>query len=164
MTMYKNINDIFNVFYNDETLQRLLYYHPQNHIKGTPDPLDSSLDNILDIDEYGEIRNERILLIPQISDLEEKKICRIYLYAGKRKPVDNGYLYSNQEVIIDILCHNDYEKDLRSLRISDRVNELLIGNRITGFGKVNYINGKPISAPLNYVAYSHVFEIGSMKK
>jgi hypothetical protein len=164
MGMYKTLKDVYDTFYNDETLLRLLHYLPQSYIDNRKDPLDPSLDNVLKIDTYSEIRDEIIKLTSKSSDLENKKICRLYLYADVRKPIDGGYIYSDQNIVVDIFCHSDYEKDLRSMRISDRLNELLIGSRVTGFGKVSYVGGRPISAPLDYVAYSHKYKIGSMRK
>lgn len=164
MGIYDNIKDIVKIFNNDEILLRLLYYYPKNISKTNSDPLDPNLDNIIGNDVYWEIIEDRIMLTPKSSDLDEKKICRIYVYAGRRKPMNGSYLFSTQQVRVDILCHFDYEKDLRSMRISDRINELLVGNRATGIGKVSYVNGDQIGAPEGYVGYSHVYEFGSMDK
>lgn len=162
MGMYDNLKDIVKIFRFDETLLRLLYYPPKDIANNIKDPLDDSLDNVLDIDMDWSIRDKRIMLIPKSDDLENNPLCRIYLYAGRRNPTRN-YHVANQEVIIDILCHSDFEKDLRSMRISDRVNDLLFNERVTGLGKLDYEDGSPISAPLNFVGYRHVFKFGSTK-
>lgn len=162
MGMYESLNDIMKTFYHDETLLRLLYYSPTNY-SDIPDPLDDSLQNVIDLDEDWSIREDRIMSVPKSDDLVDNEICRIYVYAGRRRPVDNGYIYANQEIIIDILCHISYEKDLRSTRISDRLDELLLGSRVSGFGKISYINGTSISSPEKYIGYSQRYEVGNMK-
>jgi hypothetical protein len=165
MGMYDNLKDIVTVFRNDETLLRLLYYPAEDLTTNTPDPLDISLQNILSMNEdmQWEIRDEHIMLIPKGSDLEEKKLCRIFLYAGRRQSTGN-YLAANQQVIVDILCHMNYEKDLRSMRISDRINELLVAENVTGIGKMDYFNGSPISAPKDYIGFQHIYEFSAFKK
>ncbi|PKR82850.1 hypothetical protein [Heyndrickxia camelliae] len=165
MTMHKNFMDIYHLLNNDEQLNRLLYYSPLNLIENTPDPLDPSLPNVLDIDEDWEIRTDRILLTPKSDDLTaDKSICRILIYPGTRIPTSNYYV-ADQQLVVDILCHFDYENgDLRSTRISDRLNELFCLNRITGIGKMDYVRGTPIGAPVQYVGYRHAYEFGSFKK
>ncbi|WP_243357250.1 hypothetical protein [Bacillus litorisediminis] len=164
--MYKNLKDIAVTLQNDETLLRLLYYPPKDLSQNTPDPLDPSLPNILemDISKLWEIRDKHILFVPKTDDLTGNKLCRVYLYAGRRIPSRN-YLIADQEVIIDTLCHTSYESvDLRSMRISDRINELLVSERITGIGRIDYVDGRQINAPLDYVGFQNVYEFGSNKK
>lgn len=167
MGLYKNIQDIVNVIYNDETLLRLLYYPPAKLSTNTPDPLDSSLPNVLNSDEetLANIRNERIMFSSKTNDLTpDKPFWRIYVYPGRRK-ADGNYLMADQEIIFDILVHNDVENaDLRSSRISDRLNELFVAERVTGIGKVNYVNGSPISSPTEYIGYRHIYNFGDFRK
>jgi hypothetical protein len=49
------------------------------------------------------------------------------------------------------------------MRISDRVNELLVLQRVTGLGKIDYVQGGQLPAPSNYVGFKHVYEFGSTK-
>lgn len=161
--MFKNIKDIVQVLRNDETLLRLLHYRPEDHYKKIPDPLDGLLEDILVIDTDWTIRDKVLKTAAKAEELEDKPLCRVYLYAGRRDK-DTNYLLANQQIIIDILCHIDFEKDLRSMRISDRINELLVHERITGIGKVEYIQGSPIPVPNNYVGYRHIYTFGSMRK
>ncbi|MFS1518501.1 hypothetical protein V1503_18870 [Bacillus sp. SCS-151] len=163
MGMYEGINDIREVFRFDETLLRLLYYPPEDLRTSMPDPLDEILPNMLDMDEDWSIRDKHIMLIPKASDFEEEPLCRIYLYAGRRLS-SGDYHIAKQQVIVDILCHNDFEVDLRSLRISDRINQLLVHEKMTGIGRMTYEDGDPISAPENYVGYRHIYQFGSLKK
>lgn len=165
MGMYDNLKDIVKVFRFDETLLRLLYYPPLDLTKGTKDPLDVTLPNVMemDLEELWAIRDKRIMSTRKADDLEQEPLCRIYLYAGRRKPVNGGYVYANQQIIVDILCHMDFEKDLRSMRISDRIEELLVKQRVTGISKILYVDGGQINAPEDYVGYSHIFELTNMK-
>lgn len=163
MGMYKNINDVMKLFYHDETLLRLLYYPPTNYAN-IPDPLDDSLEDMLEKDKDWSIRLDRIKNSSESKDLEDEPICRIYVYAGRREPTQN-YQVATQEIVVDVLCHNDFENgDLRSMRISDRINDLLVSERITGMGKIDYVNGTPIAAPDGYCGYRHVYVFRSTKK
>lgn len=166
MSMYKNFTDIINVLNFDEDLLRLLYYSPANLVTNIPDPLDRSLQNILDMDEEVQwnIRNERIMLTDKTDDLvPDNPICRLFIYPGKR--VGNEYVFADQQIIIDILCHHNFENgDLRSTRIADRLNDLFVNEKITGIGKTKYVNGTPWGSPKEYTAYRHVFQFGSFSK
>lgn len=165
MGMYDSLRDIVKVLRFDEILLRLLYYPPENLANNTPDPLSDTLQNILTLDVDWKIRDKRIMLIPKSDDLVTTPLCRIYVYAGRRIPTTSNYITANQQVIIDVLCHNDFEKDLRSMRIGDRLNELLVMERITGIGKTDYVGGGQInSAPSGYIGYTHAFEFASFKK
>lgn len=168
MSMYKNFTDIIDVLNFDEDLLRLLYYPPANLATNTPDPLDISLPNVLNMDEETQwnIKNDRIKLIDKTDDLSsENPICRLFIYAGRRIPVNGNYMFADQEVIIDILCHHNFESgDLRSRRIADRLNALFISAKITGIGKMLYVNGNPWGSPKEYMAYRHIFRFGSFSK
>lgn len=164
MGMTENFQEILKVLRFDETLLRLLYYKPKDIKSGTKDPLDPSLPNILDIDEDWTIRDKVIIPMYKLDDLEGEAICRIHVYAGRRKPKANNYKLAIQDVIIDVLTHESFEKDYRSLRISDRLNELLINNRITGITKMSYGEGAKISVPDKYTGYRHFYSFESVKK
>lgn len=163
MGMYENLNDIVKTLYHDETLLRLLYYPPTNY-KDIPDPLDTSLKNVLDIDTEWLIRDDRIMSVPKSDDLVDKQLGRVYVYAGRRRPQGNNFMVANQEVVVDIICHNAFEKDLRSLRVGDRINEILALERVTGMGKIEYVSGNQISVPNNYTGYRHTYEFVVSKK
>jgi hypothetical protein len=106
------------------------------------------------------------MFTPKTDDLTpDKPMCRIFLYAGRRTPDRGNYGISDQEVVIDLLIHESFENgDLRSYRIGDRLNKLLVAENITGVGKINYYRGTPISSPRSYIGYQHVYEFGSVKK
>lgn len=168
MGLYKNLKDIIDVLYYDEELLRLLYYPSADLVKKIPDPLDPSLTNILDMDEDAiwDIRQNRICFASKNNDLPpDQPFARIYLYAGTRRANTGNYLMADQELRVELFVHVDWENaDLRSARVADRLNQLLALNRITGLGKMNYINGGVLGSPAGYVGYRHVYEFAEFKK
>jgi hypothetical protein len=168
MGLYQNLQDIINVLYTDEELLRLIYYSPANLSTKTPDPLDSSLVNIMDMDEEEQwkIRNERICFSSKTSDIPvDEPFCRIYVYTGRRIPNNGNYLFATQELVIDILCHSDFENgDLRTLRISDRLNELFCQEQVTGLWKMDFVGAGQRSAPNEYTGYQVVYKFDTFKK
>ncbi len=163
MGMFDNQMDIIKVLRADENLLRLLTYKP---FDGTnKDPLDPTLSNINDSDNAWDIRNNSIIMVPKANDLtNDNPACRICVYAGERRGNSN-YLTADQELVVDIFVHEMFEKgDLRTTRISDRLNHLLVNERITGISKMDYKYGNPIAAPDNYVSYRHIFKYGVVKK
>jgi hypothetical protein len=166
MSMHKNMMDILNVLYFDETLLRLLYYPAKNLKDNTPDPLDISLPNILDTDVDWSIRNSRIKSIPKVDDLTDTPICRLLIYAGRRSSDGQSYLTANQQLIIDVVCHESFEDgDLRTAKISDRLNELFVAEKITGIGKMYFVEGGQITGlPSEYVGFKNVYRYGSVAK
>ncbi|MCM3110035.1 hypothetical protein [Lederbergia lenta] len=168
MGMYENMQDILKTLRFDEELLRLLHYKPENIATKTPDPLDSSIENIMDMDisKQWEIRDDKILLTPKDDDLLDKRICRIFVYFGDRNPERGKYLFASQSLIIDILCHSDFENgDMRSLRIGDRLNQLLVSEHIVGIWKMSYVRGRQIArVPSQYVGFQHVYEFEAVKK
>lgn len=168
MGMHKNIQDILNVLWYDETLLRLLVYKPENIRNSTLDPLDPSLENILDKPELElwKLREDVIMLTPKDGDLLGERKCRIFVYLGNRFSDRGNYLMANQSVVLDVYCHTDFENgDMRSSRIGDRISELFSHERITGIGKTDFKSARPIArVPSQYVAYQFVFEFGGTKK
>ena len=170
MGMYENFLDFLKLLRNDEILLRLLYYAPEDIVNKIPDPLSSSLPDILKMDAKtrNQIRNDHIMKSSKTDDFETKKICRIYIYAGNRIPErdrNNSYLMAEQQIKIDVIVHNDFEnEDVRMERILDRLNELLCLNRITGIGKTDFVDGRPINAPKDYIGYQVIYKFGSTKK
>ncbi|MGK4040947.1 hypothetical protein AB0Y20_01500 [Heyndrickxia oleronia] len=168
MSSYKNIQDILNVVWNDEDLLRLLTYEPKRLSKEKLDPLDPSLDNILDkdIEELWNIRNDKIMLTPKDDDLIDKRKCRLFIYLGDRNPDRGNYYAAKQLATFDILVHSDFENgDMRTTRIGDRLNELFALRHVAGFGKIDYVRGRGITrTPSQYVGYQHVYNFTVMKQ
>lgn len=160
MQMRKNLQDIYRLFANDETLMRLLYYLPKNQLD---DPLDPQKPNILEMEDKWDIINDRIKPTPKTDDLDQEPKCRLLFYPGVRDNTQN-YLIADQEFIVDVLVHFDYENvDFRMSWICDHVNQLLFDNRVTGMSNMDFVGGRPISAPRNYVGYSLIYRFRSSK-
>ena len=160
MRMKENRVDIYKVLTTDETLLRLLYYKPENE---NDDPLDSTKDDILDMDEEDKwtIIEDRIKKTPKVDDLDKEPKCRLLFYMGRRSKTNN-YLYAGQIVVFDVLVHFDFEEvGMRESAICDRVNDLMSNSRVTGIGKVNFEGGDQISAPEAYTGYRLMYSIGS---
>lgn len=168
MGMNQNVKDILNVLWNDEELLRLLYYSPEDILTSTPDPLDPSLDNILDMDieKQWQIKNDTILLTPKQDDLVDNRKCRLFVYLGDRDPSRGNYLTASQEMIFDFLCHVDFENgDIRTTRIGDRLNQLFALERVTGIGKMDFVRGTQITrTPSQYVGYRFIYDFVNFKK
>jgi hypothetical protein len=167
MAMYDDFLKIIKYLKSDEELNRLLYYPPEDLGKDVLDPLDSNLPNIMtmNVEKRAEIINKRIMKSSKFKDLEKESICRLYVYAGNGSSSSGNYLFANQELVIDILCHSDFENgDLRSFRISDRLNELFCHQNLVGIGQMDFVNRRPIGAPVEYVGYQVVFKYSTFKK
>lgn len=164
MKMRENFINIFTTFTNDEQLLRLLYYKPSDAMD---DPLDPTKPDILTMDDETkwDIINDVIKMTNTTSDLDTVEKCRIFFYAGRRDRSNNdNYLYSNQELVIDILVHFSFENtDMRLSWICDRINDLVFNERVkNGIGKTVFKGGTPVQSPItNYVTYRLVYEFGS---
>lgn len=167
MSIRNNMKTLLDLFRNDETLLRLLFYKPKSIVDNIPDPLSPSRSNILEKDEeeLWQIRDEHIFPMYKDSDLKDIETCRIHVYAGNRVPTNHNYTLAEQDFVIDIFSHESYEKDYRLLWVTDRLNELLFNKRITGITKIKYDSGRILQSPSSYSAYRHVytFESGSKK-
>lgn len=162
-SMRQIMGNIYKLLINDEELLRLLYYFPRDSVN--LDPLDDELENIKDREDYWDIVEDRIMLAEKDADLNGKAICRIYISAGRRRPVFNSYLLVTQEVVVSIYAHEKYVKDSRSEAISDRVSELLALEHINGsFGRLEYFGGNPKPAPSQYSRYDHTYQYNTSKK
>jgi hypothetical protein len=167
MGMYNDFLDMIKYLKSDEELNRLLYYPPEDLGNSVLDPLDITLENIMDmeLEPRSEIINKRIVKSAKYTDLENTEICRIYVYAGARQPSNGNYLTANQELTIDILCHSDFENgDLRSLRIADRLNKMFCQENLVGIGQMDFAGARQINAPYEYTGYKVVFTYSTFKR
>ncbi|WJV20694.1 hypothetical protein QU593_09790 [Rossellomorea marisflavi] len=165
MGMKQKLESAYTLLTSDEQIARLLYYPPSQFSNNFTDPLSPTLPNIQDmeIEARWDILDKRIKPVPKSLETIEEELCLLFIYAGLRQPTNNYYT-STQEIIIDVLCHENYEKDSRSAWLSDRINEVLDKQRIAGFGKVSYVSGRPISAPQNFVGFRHIFKVGELHR
>lgn len=162
-SMREVVNNIYQLLINDEELLRLLWYKPIQ-LEGI-DPLDTALLNVKDMADYWDIVNNRIMLAEKENDLINDPICRLYISAGRRRPVFNNYLLATQEIVISMYVHEDYELDGRSNAISDRVSELIALEYVNGsIGKIDFVGGNARVAPVQYRRYDLIFEYTTNKK
>lgn len=160
MKMRDNLQAIYKELTTNEKLLRLLYYKSTNW---NDSPLDEAKSNILDmpVDEKWAIINDRIKKTNKSDGLDTVKINRILFYAGNRKGTGN-YLVSDQDIIFDILVHQDFDDiDLRLSWIADTLNDIISNQNLTGIGKIQNKMGGQISAPQNYIGYRLVYTFGS---
>jgi len=162
-SMRQVVNHIYSILINDEKLMRLLFYYPKD--TNRPDPLSDELENILDREDYWEIVEDRVLIAEKFSDIIGRDINRLYITQGRRRPVFGNYLLATQEIMISIYTHENYETDMRSAWISDRINELIALENINGiYGKLEYAAGNPRVAAVHYKRYDTVYEFTTSKK
>lgn len=162
-SMREVFNEFFTILRNDKVLMRLMFYLPKE-ITGN-DPLDPTLLEVTEMADYWDIVNDRIMLAEKVDDLVEKPICRLYISSGRRRGVFNNYLLATQEINITIYVHEDYETDMRSEWISDRINELIALEHVSGsIGRIDFVAGNPRVAPIGYSRYDLIFEYTTGKK
>lgn len=163
-SMREVVGHIYNTLIQDEILMRLLYYYPKSakHVE----PLDDANLDIVNSDNYWDVVDERVMLAEKFSDIIDKDICRLYIMQGRRRPVFGNYLLATQEVMISIYTHENYEKDMRSVRISDRINELIALADINGIigEKLEFTAGNPRVAPVMYKRYDLTYEYVTGKR
>lgn len=163
-SMRQFINNIYTKLRKDEVLMRLLHYKPEDYYKKIPDPLDKVLPDIIDSEGYWDIVEKVIITGSKTSDIQEKGICRIYIYAGRRRPRYGNYLIADQEVVLDVFVHESFNKDDRLNWINDRINELIALEYIAGYGKLDYASGNSRDAPIGYSKYEHTYTFMESKK
>lgn len=161
MDMRKNIQDVYKVLTNDETLLRLLYYKPQD---ANDSPLATNKPNILSMDAVTKWNIIKDVIKPtsKTDDLAVEPKCRIYFYPARRISSGSNYLFANQQIVFDVMVHFDFEEvDLRLEWICDRINELLFNQRITGFGKISFVEGGLSPSPEGYLGYRLIYKFTS---
>jgi hypothetical protein len=153
----ENLIDIFKAINADDKLWKLLYY--------PKDPLNPNKAKVQTLPDFSlNISKTRIIRSPKTNDLTNDAICRLCMYFGNRSSLSRKV--ADQDVIFDVYVHIDTfdNNDARSLRIIDRLNELLNESTVTGIGKVTsekmYIIGNP---PSGYIGYKVVYSFGSGK-
>ena len=156
--------DFYKEIIKDEPLIRLLYYPAKNT---NDDPLSPSKPNSINTDVYrNDILKQRILRAPNATGLvnNNEGICRICMYMGTSTRTSSEYLF-NQRIVFDIFVNIEkYELvDSRSLRIIDRLDEIVNDEPVTGLGVCTNVAFSPITAPVGYIGYTSEFMFGSTK-
>lgn len=152
-SLYLFMTNIEKILIKDEELLRLLTYKPMGFDEKTqkeiPDPLSTELPNLVDPNspDYWNLVKDRIRKGDKRTNINDDSKCVIYLQEGRERSVWGNAFQVNQEVILSILIHEDYEDDFRMSRIRDRVYALLIHKKgMAGFGKFESIGGDPRDA------------------
>lgn len=164
------ISEIFKKLADDDILLRLLYYLPEDYEDNDEElhihpPLSDLNPPIKDTPLHTPVVEESIRTSTKSTDIEEKAICRLYIYAGRRRAVFNNYLLATQEIVIDIFVHESFDKDMRLSWISDRINELIALECVKGsIGKLDYVAGNSRMAPIGYSKYENIYEYTTDKK
>lgn len=156
-TLYHFMNNIERILIADEELMRLLFYKPAGYDIDSQtqilDPLDEALPNIVDTDsdDYWELVKDRIRKGDKRTNINDDSKCIIYLQEGRERSIWGNAFQVEQDVILSILIHEDYEDDYRMSRIRDRVFELLIHRKgMAGFGKFESVGSDPRDAPKGF--------------
>lgn len=168
--------DFFSKIIQDETLLRLLHY-PSSHSNDDVTLITADRPSIIGNNTpykdtkkplYNYILETNIRRAPKSSDLINTAICRICMYMGDN--IKGNRNSSNkvfkQDVVFDIYTHIDgFEtKDCRSLKICDRIDELIHENNITGIGKAESYKTFLIgNSPDGFIGYRMVFTFGVTK-
>lgn len=176
MKLKESLEKIFIDLSKDEELLRLLHYIPKNALDN---PLDKSKKDILSRDD--EKKDEIIKKILNPSDktydlVLDSKMSRICFYTGTRKPQEsrNNYTgrqqdnpYSSDQIYnFDIYVHVDIDiMDFRMTWICDRLNELLLLNRITDVGEFIFAFSSPIAnTPKGFIGYKMAYTTTSLQE
>lgn len=157
-------NKIINILKNDEHMLRLLKYDYLDSFEEFQDVLSPSLPNIVGSSNHHRIASEHIVNTVKEDDIKSIKTCMIFIHLGKRRPVFSNYMLAKQEILIDILVHNDFqENDFRMDDICDRLDYLLVHERIT-MGKMEISTPIPMEAPKEYYRFQMKYTYWTSKK
>jgi len=169
-TLFNFMNNLEVVLINDEILLRLLTYKPLGYdIEKQEDilePLSDKLPNLVDNSpEYWLLVKDRIRKGDKRTDINDDSKCIIYVQEGRDRSIFGNAYFVEQEVILSILVHEDYEDDFRMSRIRDRVFELLIHQQnMAGFGKFESVGSDPREAPKGFRRIDYRFKFTNNKK
>ena len=157
-------NKIINILKNDEHLLRLLGYNYLSPDGEYQDVLEPHLDNIVGSPQHHIISSEHIVNTVKVDDIKSIKTCMVLVHLGKRRPVFSNHLLAKQEVLIDVLVHNEFqENDFRMDDICDRLDYLLVHERIT-MGKFEISTPIPVEAPKEYYRFQMKYVYWTSKK
>ena len=158
------IDNVFTVLKNDEQLLRLLHYNYKDKDGIYLDSLDESRPDIIGSLDYNSIVRNHILKTIKKDDIVSVKDCFLLIHSGKRRGVFENHLLAKQEILIDIVVHNDYQVDDSRLDdICDRLNYLIVHERF-GLGKADISTPIPFEAPRGYYRYQMKYLFWDVKK
>ncbi|MET3505609.1 hypothetical protein [Halalkalibacter oceani] len=154
------MRELFSEFAQDETILRLLFY-PSKTRDDDVRVIDENRPPILQMEEdrkwgiiYDVIKASKI-----VSDLDASQKCRLLYYMGRRPPKRNNYMFSDQQVVIDLLVHAKIDNvDFRLSKLVDYTSNNLFQKPMK-FGNLNFAGGYEIGAPKDYIGYQLRFEV-----
>lgn len=154
------LNSIHKVLREDEVLLRLLHYSPMKK------PMSIEHNTFIsNIENQWNIIDKSLLIGETKVEIEEERICRIFLRLGRRRSVFGNYLLADQELVINVYVPNEYERrDMRLEWINDRISELLTHEYISGMGMMIYAKGDSRVAPHDYARYENIYQFRVGKK
>ena len=152
----------------DEKLLRILHYAPE--FDGD-DPLSEDKLSLLansDIEARWNLINRHIKSTPKTDDLTDEPIGRVLFFMGRRSGNQSNQLYDDQDVVFDIVMHEDYAKNYQLEMAVDYLIEKLNGIQIgrfdrpsdqkIGIGTLLLDGSEPIgSIAKGYIGYRLVF-------
>ncbi|WP_144482013.1 hypothetical protein [Bacillus pumilus] len=167
--MVQEMTKLFNCAWQDNTLNRLLYYKDS--------PLSTDLPDVQELDNYFESTpDEQPSIFKTIfkraaktTDLnDDKPICRVCMYFGISSPLSSHLSEKvlERDLHFDIYTHIETfeENEFRSLKIIDRLSDIYLGKNVAGYGKTRFVRCQPISNPPNgYTGYKLILKIGGQK-
>lgn len=157
-------NRVLQILKNDEHLLRLLHLPYKDANGHYQDPLDETLPNIIGTPEQYKIGSENIINTIKLDEVSVVQECMVFVHQGKRRPVFGNKLLARQEILIDVLVHNDYQEyDYRLDDICDRLDYLLVHNRIV-MGEIDISTPIPMEAPKEYYRYQMKYIYWDKKK
>ena len=158
------INKIYKTIKNDEQLMRFLHYGYKTSDGVYLDSLDPTRPDIVGSKSHNKIAQEHILKTIKQDDIVSAKDCFLLIHTGKRRSVFENYMLVKQEILIDVLVHNDYQNnDSRLDDICDRLNYLIVHERF-GLGKADISTPIPFEAPRGYYRYQLKYLFWDSKK
>lgn len=159
------INKLYTILSNDEHLLRLLHYpHKKNGLYVDALNRADYPDDIVGSRNQHRIARDHILKVAKKDDIVSVKDCFVLISLGKRKPIFHNHLLVNQEILIDVVVHNEYQdEDYRLDDICDRLDYLVVRERI-GMGKTDIVTSLPFEAPTGYYRYQMKYQVKDNKK
>lgn len=157
------MNKVYQALANDEHMLRLLAY-PYLDSNGNYQDCLKLPDNIVDSSTHPKVTSEHIIRTAKLDEIETIQSCMLFLHQGKRKPVFGNKLLAKQEILVDVLVHNNFQEgDYRMDDICDRLDYLLVHENIS-MGKVDITTPIPMEAPKEYYRYQMKYNYWDLKK
>lgn len=149
----ENLTKVFNLLSNDETLCRLLIYKDN--------PLSETYDDIVGSDEHLNLINNIIKFYPQFIDIDDTEKCRMALYKGSTRSIDDVPALKRDLIQIDVYIPTRFtDMDMRIYDVEERILALLDNKRIDEFSKLKCTSCIFVSMPsiTGYTVYKISFD------